>query len=32
MKVLFVEVEMEREWSVASIGPAFLASYVTIRV
>ena len=28
MKELFVELEMERNWSVASIGPAFLASYV----
>lgn len=28
MKVLFVELEMERNWSVASIGPAFLSSYV----
>jgi anaerobic magnesium-protoporphyrin IX monomethyl ester cyclase len=28
MKVLFVELEMERNWSVASIGPAFLAAYV----
>lgn len=26
--VLFVELEMERNWSVASIGPAFLAAYV----
>lgn len=26
MKVLFIEVEMERDWAVASIGPAFLAS------
>ena len=29
MNVLFVEVEMERNWSVASIGPSCLASYVT---
>ncbi len=28
MKVLFIEIEMERSWSVASIGPAFLSSYV----
>jgi radical SAM superfamily enzyme YgiQ (UPF0313 family) len=28
MNVLFVELEMERNWSVASIGPAFLSSYV----
>ncbi|MEC7986318.1 MAG: radical SAM protein [Myxococcota bacterium] len=28
MKVLFIEIEMERNWSVASIGPAFLSSYV----
>lgn len=28
MKVLFVELEMEKNWSVASIGPAFLSSYV----
>ncbi len=28
MNVLFVELEMDRDWSVASIGPAFLASYV----
>ena len=28
MRVLFVELEMERNWSVASIGPAFLAAYV----
>ena len=28
MKILFIEVEMEREWAVASIGPAFLSSYI----
>ena len=28
MRVLFIEVEMERDWAVASIGPAFLASYI----
>ena len=28
MKILFVELEMDRDWSVASIGPAYLASYV----
>ena len=28
MKVLFVELEMERDWAVASIGPAFLAAYI----
>ena len=28
MRVLFVELEMERDWSLASIGPAFLASYI----
>jgi anaerobic magnesium-protoporphyrin IX monomethyl ester cyclase len=28
MKVLFVELEMDRDWSIASVGPAFLASYV----
>ncbi|MEE2960801.1 MAG: radical SAM protein [Myxococcota bacterium] len=27
MKTLFLEVEMERDWAVASIGPAFLAAY-----
>ena len=26
MKVLFLEIEHEREWAVASIGPAFLAA------
>ena len=28
MKVLFLEIDTEREWAVASIGPAFLAAYV----
>jgi radical SAM superfamily enzyme YgiQ (UPF0313 family) len=28
MRVLFLEVETEAEWAVASIGPAFLAAYV----
>ncbi|MDA1076113.1 MAG: cobalamin B12-binding domain-containing protein, partial [Proteobacteria bacterium] len=28
MKVLFLEIEQEREWAVASIGPAFLAGYL----
>jgi len=28
MRVLFIELEMEREWSLASIGPAFLAAFV----
>ena len=28
MKILFVELEMDRDWSVASIGPAYLASFV----
>lgn len=28
MKILFLEVHHEREWAVASIGPAFLASFV----
>lgn len=28
MRVLFVEVDTERSWAVASIGPAFLAAYL----
>lgn len=28
MRILFVELEMDRDWSVASIGPAYLAAYV----
>jgi radical SAM superfamily enzyme YgiQ (UPF0313 family) len=28
MKVLFLEVSAERQWAVASIGPAFIASYL----
>lgn len=28
MKILFLEIDTEREWAVASIGPAFLAGYV----
>lgn len=28
MKILFLEIDTEREWAVASIGPAFLAAYV----
>ncbi len=28
MKVLFLEIETERDWAVASIGPAFLAAYL----
>jgi anaerobic magnesium-protoporphyrin IX monomethyl ester cyclase len=28
MKTLFLEIEMERDWAVASIGPAYLSSYV----
>ena len=28
MKVLFIEIEMERNWSVAALGPAFLSNYV----
>src|SRR5256885_16198000 len=28
MKVLFLEVDTERAWAVASMGPAFIASYL----
>ena len=28
MKVLFLEIDTERDWAVASIGPAFLAAYI----
>ncbi len=28
MKILFLEIDNEREWAVASIGPAFIAAYV----
>jgi anaerobic magnesium-protoporphyrin IX monomethyl ester cyclase len=28
MKILFIELEMERDWAVASIGPAYLSAYV----
>jgi anaerobic magnesium-protoporphyrin IX monomethyl ester cyclase len=28
MRVVFVEVDTERSWSVASIGPGFLAAYL----
>lgn len=28
MKILFLEIQHEREWAVASIGPAFIASYL----
>jgi radical SAM superfamily enzyme YgiQ (UPF0313 family) len=28
MKVLFLEIDTEREWAVASIGPAFLAAFI----
>ena len=28
MKVLFIEIEMERNWSVAALGPAFLSNFV----
>jgi len=28
MKVLFLEIDTEREWAVASIGPAYLAAYL----
>ena len=28
MKLLFLEIQHEREWAVASIGPAFIASYL----
>lgn len=31
MRVLFLEIETEREWAVASIGPAFLAAFVRAR-
>ncbi|HTJ41492.1 MAG TPA: hypothetical protein VL463_05325, partial [Kofleriaceae bacterium] len=28
MRVLFIEVDTERDWAVASIGPGFLAAYL----
>lgn len=28
MRALFLEIEMEREWAVASIGPAFIAAFI----
>ena len=28
MRVLFIEIDSEREWAVASLGPAFIAAYL----
>ena len=28
MRVLFIEIDTERQWAVASLGPAFLAAYI----
>ncbi len=30
MKILFIEVDTEREWGLASVGPAYIASYIRL--
>jgi anaerobic magnesium-protoporphyrin IX monomethyl ester cyclase len=30
MKVLFLEIDTEREWALASVGPAYVASYIRL--
>jgi radical SAM superfamily enzyme YgiQ (UPF0313 family) len=30
MKILFLEIDTEREWALASVGPAYIASYIRL--
>jgi len=30
MKILFIEIDTEREWALASVGPAYIASYIRL--
>jgi anaerobic magnesium-protoporphyrin IX monomethyl ester cyclase len=31
MKILFLEIDTEREWALASVGPAYIASYIRLQ-